>query len=193
MRTALFVVLASFGFSFAVEAQRPLPDPLVGCYRLEFGSWTPALHPGNASYQTPPETLRLMDRMGTGVFERDRLLVRPTIPFGRSPSAFWERLGADSVRVVWTNGLAGVTLRLSIGGEVLDGVAQVFTDVPDRTFPETNAVATRIECDGDVYSTDQSRGAVVADAMSRQSTKASSVASGRARLAVHRRAFVSQF
>lgn len=54
------------------------------------------------------------------------MIVRPVIPDGFGPIAYWERIGADSLRVDWTNGLAGVRLYLEIDTDSLHGAVLGF-------------------------------------------------------------------
>ena len=133
-----FAVLSAFAVacapaapphSAATLAQQASLDPLVGCYRLELGAWDPPLYPGSAEYVTPPEEIRLSREVGEGVFEQGKTIVRPVIPHGRTPSAFWERIAEDSVRVVWTDGHGGVRLDLQVTADSLYGIARLFADV----------------------------------------------------------------
>lgn len=115
------------------------PGALVGCYAVDLGEWDPALSEGNRVYQTPPDTVHLSDKVGGDAgspLERGKMLVRPVIAHGRTPSAFWLHEGSGSVRIIWSNGHAGVRLNLaSTGDGVLVGEAEAFTDVLGRTLP----------------------------------------------------------
>jgi hypothetical protein len=143
--TLIFLLLPSLAACAA--SQRSVADPLIGCYTLELGSWDPPLRPGNAIYQIPPSTFHLTGEVGAGRFGNGRFLVRPLIPHGQTPSAFWEAVGPDSVRVTWTNGFAGVSLRLQRKGEDLEGRATSVTDVlSGAPPPETDVEARRREC-----------------------------------------------
>ena len=143
----LSLVLLALTLPAAAVGQQKPADPLVGCYRLMVGPWEPPLHPGNAVYQTPPERFRLSEETGEGPFERGRTLVRPVIPHGRTPSAYWQRVDSDSVRVVWTNGFAGVRLHLQLAADSLRGTARTFTDVVGGPpAPQAEAVARRTAC-----------------------------------------------
>lgn len=144
-----FVSLLLASLPPSASGQQTVADPLVGCYTLELGSWDPPLQPGNARYQIPPDTFQLTDEVGVGPFESGSLLVRPRIPYGRTPRAYWEAVGPDSVRVIWTNGFAGVYLHLQRKEDALEGRAEAFTDVVGGAPPpETDVVVWRIECKG---------------------------------------------
>lgn len=127
--------------------ERAAGDPLAGCYRIEVAQWEPArLHSDNEAYQTPPEEFQLYERTGEAVFEQGRNIVRPVIPHGRDPSAFWHRTGSDSVQVVWTNGHSGVRLDLDASGDVLRGTATALIDVDGPPIPEAEVVVRRTPC-----------------------------------------------
>lgn len=138
----ILVVLVSL---VALEAQDSRTGP-PRCYALELGEWRPPLMEGNEPYQTPPMEFVLHGSVGTSLFERGRRLVRPVIQKGRTPSAFWEPLGSDSIQIVWTNGFAGVIMRLGPAPDGLRGTAIAFTDVLGRERPTAAVMASRIDC-----------------------------------------------
>lgn len=143
----LIPILLTLGLPLAALGQQTVTNAIVGCYTLEIGSWAPAVHPGNARYQTPPELIRLSEEAGKGMFAQGRFLVRPVIPHGFKPSAFWQRRGSDSLRITWTNGFAGVQLHLQIEADSLHGTARTFTDVPGGPPPpQADVVARRATC-----------------------------------------------
>ncbi len=60
--------------------------------------------------------------------------------------AYWRQLAADSIAVVWTDGVRGVMLRLEVRGDTLRGVSSSFNDLPgDRPRP-ADVIATRVPC-----------------------------------------------
>lgn len=129
-----------------VRAQQSQP---AGCYVAEIGDWSPPRPAGNEAHQSPPEQFVLKDSTGSSHFERGRKIIRPVIPVGGgTPNAFWEQIGSDSVQVVWTNGFAGVRMRLAIEGDVLRGTATAFTDVrwEGMELPTAVVEARRVEC-----------------------------------------------
>ena len=120
-------------------------DPLVGCYELQLGAWSAPLHP----LQTPPARFELRPEVGDGVFERGRTVARPVIDGGRTPSAFWEAIGTDSVAVTWTDGHLGVVLRLDASDRPLRGVAVARTDAVEMggpAPPRADGVARPVSC-----------------------------------------------
>lgn len=147
-KVVLPLLILFFGLpAISVGQERAAVDPLVGCYRIEIAQWEPPLlHPGNAKYQTPPRDFRLHAETGEGVFEQGRTIVRPLIPHGRTPSAYWHRTGSDSVRVIWTNGHAGVQLDLNGSTDVLRGTATALIDVFGPPVPEAEVVVRRTSC-----------------------------------------------
>ena len=132
---------------------RASPDPLVGCYRIEIGEWGPEDHPERAHPVEPPEAFRLFADIGTDRLERGRSLVRPLLRAQDGGGAYWERVGADSLRIAWSTLLWGTQLQMQIEENSLRGVATSWTDViyvnEDRTpLPNltADAVARRVRC-----------------------------------------------
>jgi len=125
------------------------PDPLVGCYDLTLGEWSPPLRSGNASRQTPPRSVRFLAELGDdddGPFEQGRALVRPVVPEGHTPSAYWLRTGEDAVHVVWTGGFSGVRLGLRETEDGLRGTAEAFTDVAGVERPTAEVRLRPVDC-----------------------------------------------
>jgi len=126
-------------------------DPVVGCYRLTLGEWNPPLRSGNASRQTPPRSVRFLAELGDdddGAFERGRALVRPILPEGHTPSAYWLRTGEDAVHVVWTGGFSGVRLDLRETEDGLRGTAEAFTDIAGVERPTAEVSLRPVDCLG---------------------------------------------
>jgi hypothetical protein len=149
---AVLVALVIFLCPRGVLAQEATsPDPLVGCYRVEVGRWGPRDHPEREHPVVPPAEFRLRAEIGTEPFERGQPVVRPLLRGGGG--AAWERVGADSVRVWWANGMWGTVLRMRIEGESLRGTATSWTDViyvdaDGKPLPglHAEAVARRTPC-----------------------------------------------
>lgn len=124
-------------------------DPLVGCYDVTLGEWSPLLSSANAPRQTPPSSVRLTAELGDdddGPFERDRALVRPVLEEGHTPSAYWLRRGDDAVHVVWTGGFSGVRLELRETDDGLRGTAEAFTDVAGVERPTAEVTLRPVDC-----------------------------------------------
>lgn len=145
------VVVGALGLvASPVGAQAPEGlDGFVGCYAVELGDWAPS----ESRFHTPPEHVRLTEELGEEPMERDRLLARPVIPHGGTPSAYWSSAGAGGVEVVWTNGYAGVRLHLEAAADgTLEGIARLITDAHVITedgpepLPETEAVLRPTAC-----------------------------------------------
>lgn len=104
--------------------------PYAGCYRITLGRWWPWGYGEEAKYVTPPNSIRLMPERGTEGFEKDQLLIR-VFPLPRTSSArggsFWDVQGSD-VYMIWTDGFAGVSLKLEKRGGQLVGWAHPHFD-----------------------------------------------------------------
>lgn len=129
-------------------ARRQADHP-PACYDLEVADWSQDPH------EVPPATMVLHDTTHvTDVprFERGRKVARPVIHRGPMASAFWHRIAADSIEVVWTDGFTGIRMRLGAGaeGEELTGAATTFTDAfivgEPRSTPTAAVRAIRVEC-----------------------------------------------
>lgn len=147
---SLLLALAAASASEAAAQVKSTPGSFVGCYVVQLEAWTPALMEGNRLYQLPPDTVHLTNETGidTGSpIERGRLLARPVIPHGRTPSAFWTQEDSRSVQVMWTNGHAGVRLDLAPDGDgELVGEAEAFTDVLTNTPPAATVALRKVNC-----------------------------------------------
>lgn len=152
-RLLSLLVLLAFSATEASGQEDRRPAALDGCYSVDLGEWRPALMEGNSVYQTPPDTVHLQEEIGgdTGSpFERGRRLARPVISEGRTPSAFWIHEEPSSVRVVWSNGHAGVRLNLVLNADqMLVGEAEAFTDVVGLTPPTAEVTLRKVECPGE--------------------------------------------
>ena len=121
------------------------PPNVSGCYAMRYSNWSPALHPGNARYQLPPDTIRLDTIRGTTGWERDRFMVRPLLPVGIESSAFWDQY-ENTVVITYNTGMAGSRSRLRISGDTLRGGIETWVDVVGNPDPRGTATAVRVSC-----------------------------------------------
>jgi hypothetical protein len=144
--TVLTVLVAT-----AIEAQSPGREPLVGCYELKVGAWTPPLGSA-AQFSTPPDTVSL-----SADSTLERSLPRwhraaPTISHAYSRGrerASWTALDSSSFRVLWSDGLTGADLRLFRGNQgAFFGVIKMLSDAigPEDSTPKAVVVAKRVNC-----------------------------------------------
>jgi len=87
-------------------------------------------------------------------FEKNGLMIRTippqsqnNVPPGRPVSSFWEMKSSTQVRLTWTNGLSGVTLKLEKHGTELRGWAHPHFDFPTFVPRVQHVTAKRIACD----------------------------------------------
>ena len=120
-------------------------EDLTGCYAMQYNNWSPALHPGNAKYQLPPDTIRLDKIRGTTGAERGRFIVRPLLPVGIEPSAFWAQY-EKTVFITYSTGMAGSRSQLRVSGGILRGDIETWTDVVGLPQPRGTATAVRVSC-----------------------------------------------
>lgn len=144
-RTALIALLLAAN---AAIARAQVVDPQVGCYEVKLGEWNPPLRRGDALYQTPPGIAQLTQEAAVHRTEQDRRIVRPVIPHGFDPQAYWKRVHTDSLHIVWTNGHAGVRLHLEIDADSLHGSAIASTDVVGLPQPKARVVLHSTPCAG---------------------------------------------
>lgn len=97
---------------------------------------------------TPPPRFRL-DTVTATTEPNPRLVVEPTHLVPGSKTASWTLLPNDSIRMFWSTGFAGVSLRLRVRGDSLVGVATTFHDTHypgEPPEPSASVVLTRTAC-----------------------------------------------
>jgi hypothetical protein len=132
--------------SSAARISMSAAAPFAGCYELQLGRWWPWSMGEDTISATPPRRIELQLQHGRDGFEQNGLLIR-TIPSPQSSrrSAFWVPEGNDGADLIWTNGFAGVSLRLARHGKELQGWAHAFFDFP-RPPHTAHATARPIPC-----------------------------------------------
>lgn len=129
------------------QAVASAPPGFVGCWALALSPWTPAAELGTDSvFITPPARIELtadssIDARPTGLVVRPAPGTRATI----HRFVYWERLGPDSLRIVFSTGFSGVLMRLARSGETLRGSARTFWDA-QRPVQTSAVTATPIPC-----------------------------------------------
>ena len=128
-----------------VALTQQTPDP-SGCYRVRLGAWPDS----SKRRQLPSSIFRLdTDVVDTtlGIISR-RVEPRISSPARPGPWPLWYGPISDSIHIVWSSGLNGVTLSVVQQGDTLQGIARWFTDyvVFGHPEPEAPAVAVRVAC-----------------------------------------------
>jgi hypothetical protein len=146
--STVLAVLAVSGTVSELRAQESFPRGVGGCWAVRLGSWDPPMSIGaDTVYSTPPLRIEVQEAKGTEAFESRGWRVRPAP--GTKPSvhrfAYLMPLTADSVRIAWTTGFSGVTMRLAMRVDTLTGRAETFWDF-GRPTQSADAVLTRIAC-----------------------------------------------
>ena len=123
-----------------------------GCYELELGKWRPWSFGEDTVFVTPPTRIELLPEPGTKGFEKNGFLIRAVPPQtsvspGRPVSSFWQIKSSTHVDLVWTNGLSGVTLKLTKHGTDLRGWAHPHIDFPTPPPRIQHVIAKRIVCE----------------------------------------------
>ena len=143
MDTARAALLAS---PAAAERDAAAVSAFAGCYEIRLGAWTPALNLGaDTVYVRPPRRIVLETLPATTPSDPSSLRVRPVLDTPGPDKAGWLALGADSLRISWTTGLNGLTMRVRLENETLSGVATTFWNF-DRTSQQSKVTGTRIAC-----------------------------------------------
>lgn len=122
----------------------------AGCYQLTMGRWWPWSLGESAKYVTPPNRIELSPERGTWGFEEGELLIRavPAVPIqrsdgvGRPRASFWKVRASDGVKLFWTDGFTGVTLKFQRRGNELVGWADPMFDA-GLLIPRTVRVKAR--------------------------------------------------
>ena len=163
----LAVTLMAFAGAYSWTLEQSFEHPedtsasgrYAGCYEVRLDRW---LRWGEIAYafdQIVPERIQLDTTRGspamgpTGSLEGDdqyhvhRVGDRLIRPGWVGAEAYWQPVKGGRVQLYWTNGLAGVLMRLEPSGNDLRGVAMAFGDVVSRwPEPRGRARALRIDC-----------------------------------------------
>jgi hypothetical protein len=123
----------------------PAPPSVVGCYDVKLGKWS-----GTRRTPDPPAKIMLMDSVGTYVLEKGKRLVRPNPATAHMPfsMAWWVRLEAEHLRVVFSQGEAAMLLHLvwGWGDDSWRGTAESYTDVATQGGAYTTVILSPRSC-----------------------------------------------
>ena len=147
-RCAVFTLFVLLIAVVELHAQDSLPKGVAGCWAVSLGLWQPRMNLGEDTiYSTPPSRIEIVPTKGTEGFERRGWRVVPAPGTNRSVHrfAYMMPLTTDSVRIAWTTGFSGLTMRLEVKGDSLRGKAQTFWDF-DRAHQTADATLTRVAC-----------------------------------------------
>jgi hypothetical protein len=138
-------------FARAQDQRKPelvKPENIQGCYELTLSAWRPNLNLGeDAVFITPPHRVELLAERGTQGWESHGFIVRPApgVPASIHRGSYWLPKGPRSIEVVWTTGLSGLVMELTINGEELKGKAKTHWDFL-REQQKADVVARKVEC-----------------------------------------------
>lgn len=105
--------------------------PFVGCYELRLGRWWPWGMGEDTKFAVPPSPIELTLQEDPKSFAPDWFTVLATRPSDMlRRRGYWLPLVRHRVRLTWTNGFAGATMRLTQHGDGLRGWAHAFFDFP---------------------------------------------------------------
>jgi hypothetical protein len=152
----LLVVISPSCSGQASNSPKPLNENQISsftaCYELVLGKWWPWSFGEDTVFVTPPPRIELLPEPGTKGFEKNGFLIRAIPPQtsvspGRPVASFWQIKSSTHVDLVWTNGLSGVTLKLSKHGTELRGWAHPHFDFPTPPPRFQHVTAKRIGCE----------------------------------------------
>lgn len=126
----------------------------AGCYQMTLGRWWPWGFGEDTKFVTLPNRFELSQESGTWGFEENELLIRANPPASaqkrdvnvRPRASFWELEGRNRVSLFWTDGLTGVTLRVTKHNKELTGWAHPHFDFRPLIPRIARVKAKRIPC-----------------------------------------------
>jgi hypothetical protein len=134
--------------SAAAQELAPPPAGVAGCYELRLAAWTPAMRLGaDTVFVRPPLRVELDTVRGSESIGRNGYVVRPApaTPPSIHRFSYWVPEDSGRIRLVWTTGFSGLSMRLQAEGDTSRGVAETFWDF-GRPRQTANVVATRVAC-----------------------------------------------
>src|SRR5260370_2248807 len=135
--------------SKANESKFVKPESIQGCYELGALDWKPDLQldKEEAVFITPPERIELLAERGTQGGEKNGYLVRPApgVPHSVHRCTYWVPTGPKKIEVVFTTGLSGLEMQLTVEGEILQGKAKTFWDFLRRR-QTARVMARKVDC-----------------------------------------------
>jgi hypothetical protein len=125
---------------------------LAGCYNVQLGSWSVLPSQPAVLYAPPPafrlDTTQRRSPLGALLGGMRVAPVSPSAPHGNNFPPGWELVPGDSLHVFWSDGFAGIELRLAIAQDSLRGIAQEASDASDPSWKpgHASALATHVPC-----------------------------------------------
>ncbi len=140
---AIAVILTVAGA--AREASPESQTKPVGCYRLAYGAWMPAIDPSALANELPPPEIELVVRRRHEAPKRVIPEYRGNDVIGKPPWADWQTDTGTHIILRWSTGFGGVVLLLRLDGEgVFRGRAKHWVD--DGSTHDADVTATRVDC-----------------------------------------------
>lgn len=119
---------------------------VAGCYSLTVSDWSPVIG-SNSAYHRIPTTVRL-DTVRSTFAPGWALSPNIAYPYGRGLPPTW-RIAADTLRLVWSNGLVPTYVMLVRTDSVWTGEAIAESDdhpIPAAPLPRARVTAGRHAC-----------------------------------------------
>ena len=125
------------------------PETVRGCYDLGVLKWRPDLQldKDEAVFITPPERIELLAERGSQGSEIRGYMVRPApgVPKSVHRFTYWRPTGPNKIEVMFTTGLSGLEMQLTLKGDTLEGKANTFWDFLRRR-QTARVIAHKIKC-----------------------------------------------
>jgi hypothetical protein len=126
------LLVAHPGFGMAQQSPAARHRTLAGCWTMAVGPFTAVTEMHIDSGMTNvPERVRLDTLPGVGLYGEPRGSLLRAIPDERGSryrDGFFTAVGADSSRLVWSNGFTWLTIDARVTSQTMRGVARAATD-----------------------------------------------------------------
>jgi hypothetical protein len=145
---ALLAAFGGCGAGYGGDYSPPPPPAGSTCYRLTLSDWVPPVSPQDIAWIMPPPVVALTPLTAEGLPHAARRILPdkdPAIPEQRMAFAHW-RKNNGQIELVWTNGFAGLTMRLSPRLDDLEGSGETVSDVIGEAPRCFKAQAKRVDC-----------------------------------------------
>ena len=120
----------------------------TACYDVTLEGWNRPIGGDSVIFTPPPRILLDSVRSADLVLGAGELRVRPApaSPPSRHRFAAWMPVGADSVRMLWSTGFAGVQIRAARTPDGFRGRAESHIDVMGTPPYTADAIGVRVDC-----------------------------------------------
>jgi hypothetical protein len=138
-RSIALLTFATFLTACAESSTSP-ETPAGDCLTIELGAWNSELP---EELPPLPERVALLDSLGSHILENGRTIVRqvPGYQLTNWAFAWWQTPSNDSLRVVFSTGFTGTTLKLRRSGATWLGEAEAFFDFTAEVHTATAEMA----------------------------------------------------